>query len=85
MMNNDNDAGFVSSDEDSVSSSESECDEKDIKHYAEIVVKCTNYYTSECNLANKRSQHSGFDKTYRTHLSHFFHGRERTKRSMENA
>ena len=85
MMNNDNDVGFVFSDEDSVSSSESECEEKDIKHYAEIVLKHTNYYMSECNLANKRSQHSGFDKTYRACLSHFFHGRERTKKSMENA
>ena len=85
MMNKEDDAGFISSDEDSVCSSESERDEKDIKDYAKIVLKHTNFYTSECNLANKRNQYSGFDRTYRTHLSHFFHGKERTKRSMENA
>ena len=72
MMNKEDDAGFISSDEDSVCSSESERDEKDIKDYAKIVLKHTNFYTSECNLANKRNQYSGFDRTYRTHLSHFF-------------
>ena len=85
MMNNDNGPGVTSSDEESVHASEADRDKKQVKSYAEIVVKCTNYYTSQCNLENKRSQYSGFDKTYRTHLSHFFPGRERANPSMENA
>ena len=84
MMNNDKGPGVASSDEESVYASEPDCDEKQIKSYAETVVKHTNYYMSQHNLENKRSQYSGFDKTYRTCLSHFFHGRERAKRSMEN-